>query len=628
MAVSETASTIKPTPPPSGEAARGTSPLHRNRETATPDSPVRFFEGTIERRTDGPSAVQAVSKPKQDIESDKAPRPQVGGLSLKRARSVLGMDVGARTIKLVHIHSTGSGLRVAGAAVFELPPPSDPNRFGAMARAVAGFVSRAKPGLRVARCALSGDGVATICSTMPRMPENELTEAMHWKLVEATSNRIDTAETGCHVLSTNEATGNIDIVAAAVPGDLGGVDTLFRSDRPRLGVVITAPLAAGTLLNTAFGTHDHSPVAMVDIGATSSRLSVVGPHGLEFTRSIPVGGDTITAALTGKMTIAEQMTDITREAAEQLKKQYRIGQREHVEAAGLVIPGSRILGAIRPALERLGTEIVRSLQFYTQSHNLRKVESVFICGGGAMLGGLAEYLTTETRIATRLLDPWRLLGIEVGPAVQLCPTLFAVATGAALHDGSQINLLPARVRAHRTVATIRTGALATTACAVLALVGLSWTAANQKAKLSNMLVQKQESTQSMERLAAKIATVNEYRTELARRQQLLNSLGVGRPLHAAVLKELSNIMPEGTYLRAVSFPESSGLRKVELDVEIYSMPHAGHILLKQRLLAALEESPFFANVSFAPANRQPAVQGRAADEALKLSCQLVGFPGG
>ncbi len=245
-----------------------------------------------------------------------------------------------------------------------------------------------------------------------------------------------------------------------------------------------------------------------------------------------------------------------------------------------------------------------------------------------MLGGLAEYLTTEMRTPTRLLDPWRLLGLEVGPAVQLCPAIFAVATGAALHDGSQINLVPSRVRARRTIATIRTGSLAATACAVLALVGLSWTATSQKAKLSKMLVQKQQSTQSMERLAAKIATGSEYRAELTRRQQLLNSLGVGRPVHAAVLKELSNIMPEGTYLRGVSFPNADGVRKIELDVDIYAMPDAGHILLKQRLLAALEESPFFVNVSFAPATRQVAANGRPPDEALKLSCQLLGFPGG
>ncbi len=354
MAASETASTIKPASPVGGEQSRHADELLLSKAPAAPHAAVRFIQGTVESRAEGAAPLSSAPKIDRDIETDGGPRPQLGNLWLKGARSVLGVDVGARTIKLVHIHSAGGGQRVAGAAVFELPPSSDPARYGAMARAVAGFVSRARPGIRVARCALSGDGIATVCSTMPRMPENELAEAMRWKLAEMVPAGIETAEVGHYVLNANETTANMDVVAAAVPRDLGGMDALFHNERPRLGVVTTVPLAAGALLGAAYGTSDRSPMAMVDIGATSSRLSVIGPQGVEFTRSMPVAGDAITAALTGKMTIGETMTDITRETAEQLKKQYRIGQREPVEAAGQQVPGSRILGAIRPALERLG----------------------------------------------------------------------------------------------------------------------------------------------------------------------------------------------------------------------------------------------------------------------------------
>jgi len=607
-------------------------PTAQGQQAPPADSLLRLVQNTADL-----SAAPAVSEPPIDPTAAAAPEPSIaaqdepridrGRSALRGGRSLIGLDVGARTIKMVHLQTSGGAIRLVGAHAAELPPKSDPERFETVADIVAKFISRAKPRVKTACCAISGEGVATVCSSVPRMSEKDLAEAARWKIAEATGTDMASATVGHYTLNKKTRAGNVGIVAAAAPLHIDRLDALFPGDRPQLAVVIPGPVAAENVVTAAYHAQERGPVAVLDIGTVSSTLSVVGQDGLEFTREIPVGGDSVTTAIAGKMTVENETVEISRRAAVELKKKYTIGAGGQVEAGGVTVPASRILAAIRPVLERLASEVVRSLQFYAQSHSLTKAETLLICGGGATLGGLADYLTKETRTAVSVLDPWRMLGVEVPAHIDASPALFVVAMGAAIHDAARINLLPPHIKARRTVAAIRTGSIVATACALVALIALSWTARAQKADLQKSLKLKKETTAPMEQLAARIRVAQGYKAELARRKQILRSLGVGKPIHAAILKELSNIMPEGTYLRALSFKETEGIRRAQLNVDIYSMPTASSALLKHRLIAALEDSPFFVNVSFSPSRSSNKQQPRAPDESLRLTCQVLGFPG-
>jgi type IV pilus assembly protein PilM len=560
-------------------------------------------------------------------EQSSAPSAAAPVIGLRGGRSLLGIDIGRRTLKLVHLQQSGSGIRVHDAAVIDLPLPADPERADAVRDAVRRFTGNATLRIRNACCVLSGEGVGTVCCTMPKMPDSELAEATRWKTSEVSSVDVETAIHGHYVLDMDRPGSKLDVVTAAVPDHVQNVDALFPNDNPRLSVVVTGPIAAEDMLLTALRAREHGALALIDIGLTTSTLSVVGANGLEFTRELPVGGDNVTAALTGKLSLESGAVNISRAAAEEIKRNYQIGQTGDIVAGGVTVPATRVLSAIRPVIERLGSEIVRSLQFYAQGHGLAKVETLHLSGGGSLLGGLSEYLTRETRVPTVKLDPWDLLGADVSSDINVDRSLLALATGAAIHDASRINLLPPHVRAKRTISTVRTGSVVLSAFALLALMGLAFTAGRQNAKLLGVIETKQGSTAPLESVAALVGEAEQYKAELERRKAIQRSLGVGKPMHAAILGELSNIMPEGTYLKSLSFSVDKGVRKSRLDIDIYAMPNASAVRLKQGLIAALEESPFFVNVSFAPSRDRGPQPSRAPDEALTLTCQVLGFPG-
>ncbi|MFW6107874.1 MAG: pilus assembly protein PilM, partial [bacterium] len=545
--------------------------------------------------------------------------PDLSGAVLPGGRPALGIDIGSSSMKLVCLQDGPLGTRVIDASVTPLAAEPGAERFGQIARSLRSFLARQPSKPHTASYAFSGEGAATICCSLPPMEEADLGQALQWKLAEEDSVDIERSTVAHCTRGGAGADGEQEVVAAAVPDALDRVDTLF-GQRPRLSVVVTEPLAVESLVLAASPRRAGGATAVLDVGNRSSRLSVISGEGLRFTREIPVGGAAVTEALVGRITLESETVEVGRAEAEQVKREYSIGQDEPVEVAGVAVPASRVLGAIRPALERLASEAVRSMQFFSQTHGLTKVENLMICGGGAALGGLAEYLSREIHMPAARLDPWRALDFEVSDEVKASPALFAAATGAAIHDGARINLLPPRLRARRMISMIRTGSIAATGFILAALLGLSWVAGRQSAELGKVVAEKRGAAGPMEAMAEQIEEAKQRQAELERRKQILRSMGIGRPLHAAALKELSNILPAGSYLRSLSFDKADGVCKMRLVVDVYAMPSAPPRRLKQDLVSGLERSPFFVNVSFVPAPGRPDGPTRAPDEQLVLTC--------
>ncbi len=75
--------------------------------------------------------------------------------------------------------------------------------------------------------------------------------------------------------------------------------------------------------------------------------------------------------------------------------------------------GELVFEALTPVLTDLIGQIKNHLSYY-QSHaehehlpsNIKEVKEILLCGGGANLKGLVEFLLGELKIKTKLGDPW------------------------------------------------------------------------------------------------------------------------------------------------------------------------------------------------------------------------------
>jgi type IV pilus assembly protein PilM len=156
----------------------------------------------------------------------------------------------------------------------------------------------------------------------------------------------------------------------------------------------------------------HPSTIFIDFGETKTSFIIYSGGSIRFTSSIPVSSQQLTQAIAEKL-------GLFFEKAEELKVNY-----------GLTLPTEEqydIRQIMEPVLDELVLQVKRYISFY-QGHAGRdysttegaSIEKIILCGGGANLKGLPEFLFAGLQIRVEVGDPlinllvsknvnWRLL---------------------------------------------------------------------------------------------------------------------------------------------------------------------------------------------------------------------------
>ncbi len=237
------------------------------------------------------------------------------------------------------------------------------------------------------------------------------------------------------------------------------------------------------------GEEQKECIIALDIGTDSSNLVITDGGKIIWQRSIPLGGNNFTRALTKdlKLTFAK---------AEHLK-------RNAVKSPEL----KKILGALKPVLNDFVGEVQRSLGFFTNAHRNAQIAYLVGVGNAFRLPGLQKYLQEKLQLEVRKLSKMeRLSGDNVLHAPQFTENLLslAVAYGMALQGlhltQLQTNLLPQEIRTERLVRAKKPWAAAAAAVLLLAVAGLTFGRHLEQQKVKNPEIEKalKRATQSLD----------------------------------------------------------------------------------------------------------------------------------
>lgn len=165
--------------------------------------------------------------------------------------------------------------------------------------------------------------------------------------------------------------------------------------------------------------HEMSPILLMDLGASKTKLSIVD-HGI--VRSFHIinrGGQDMTFSLSKAM-------NIPFDKAEQMKREYGLSPNS---------PDKNVGEILRLQLDYIFSETSSVILNFEKKYN-KSVSKVIISGGGALLHGFKEYAAGNFRSDVLLGDPFskteapaflQQLLSQTGPE-------FAVAIGLALRD--------------------------------------------------------------------------------------------------------------------------------------------------------------------------------------------------
>lgn len=188
------------------------------------------------------------------------------------------------------------------------------------------------------------------------------------------------------------------------------------------------------------------PVLVVDIGARSTNLLLIGPGGRFFARTFMLAGNAITAAVSEELQI-----DFAR--AEALKLQ--VGSDPASLPEGSPAPGA-VQQATGNFFSRLQLEIMRTAGNFNWRTGAVPAVAIYLTGGGSLLPGLGPTLAEKFKMPVERYDPLR--NVELSDraraagavsATHLLANLVGLAVSADAEAGTESGLLPPAVRAAR-----------------------------------------------------------------------------------------------------------------------------------------------------------------------------------
>ncbi len=345
------------------------------------------------------------------------------------SRNLVGLDIGDSSVKVVELKDRGKG---RGYEVVKLgwePLSAEAIVDGAImdSQLVIETINRLFQRCRIRNTnvatALSGHSVIVKRISLPTMSGAELAESIQWEAEQYIPFDIDDVNLDYQILdaSSLDGEGNMDVLLAAAKKDkINDYVNVIAQAGLTPKVVDIATFAMQNAFEVNYEFEPHEVIALVDIGAAVSSISVLYGGTSVYWRDINTGGNAYTDAIQKELNLSAAQAD-------QLKR------GEEVDG----ITYERVLPILSSVNDDVGSEIQRTLDFFKQiSPTNEPLDKLILTGGTAQVVHIKEALAERLDTEVELLNPFRKIdpsGREATPDLvnEMMPTA-SVAVGLAL----------------------------------------------------------------------------------------------------------------------------------------------------------------------------------------------------
>lgn len=320
----------------------------------------------------------------------------------KKARPVIGLDISSTSVKLLELSRHGDRYRVETYAVKPLPPNAvvekNINDQEAVAEVIKSMVKQSKTKLKYAAVAVAGSAVIT---KMIDLPAGLTDDAMETQI---------SLEADQYIPFPLEEVAIDFEVQGISPRNPEQVEVLLAACRRenvemRAGVVQIADLIpekvdieaysmerAFELISEQLEDQEGQVVAIIDIGATMTTLSVLVDGKTVYTREQLFGGKQLTEEI-------QRRYGLSREEAGLAKKQGGLPDDYETEVLG-------------PFQDAVVQQVTRSLQFFFSASQYNDVDYIILAGGVASLEGLVGLIEEKLGTQTVVANPFARMSVS------------------------------------------------------------------------------------------------------------------------------------------------------------------------------------------------------------------------
>ena len=226
---------------------------------------------------------------------------------------------------------------------------------------------------------------------------------------------------------------------------------LFKKKKFDLQNVSTIPFLDWETFKHCYPDRLRGCIAIVHMNQNETTITMVKSGRMEFTREMAVGVKDYHKALIQRVMVGNDAVNITDEMASEYLMQYGIPIDTDGDIPETGISLYKISIFLRPILERMTSEINRSLDYFRKQVADVECQEIYLTGPGAAIPNLVEAFATQLDRPTEHLNPLRQGDFEFSDQFELNHQLipiFATNFGLALKSSAGINLLPVSRKQH------------------------------------------------------------------------------------------------------------------------------------------------------------------------------------
>jgi type IV pilus assembly protein PilM len=244
---------------------------------------------------------------------------------------------------------------------------------------------------------------------MPKLKEEELKEAVYFEAENYIPLPINEVYLDFQIVQpVFNHLDHTDILIAALPRKTIDpyVAVLAKAGLHPKVLEIESLAVCRAIIKNEISSH---PLLLIDLGANRTGFMIFSGYSLRFTSVLPISARQFTQAIS-------QVLKVSFQEAEELKIKYGLEKRYRMkiqDGTEREIEPGKIFEILLPGLDNLVSQIKKYLDYYqthiTHEHlppDGKGIKKVLLCGGGANLKGITEFLSIQLRTPVELANPW------------------------------------------------------------------------------------------------------------------------------------------------------------------------------------------------------------------------------
>ncbi|MEM7144961.1 MAG: Amuc_1101 family PilM-like pilus complex protein [Verrucomicrobiota bacterium] len=315
--------------------------------------------------------------------------------------SFVALNIGSQRVSIAEFSATPQGgllLKKYSSSELLGDPAADSSRNAQVAASVKELSAELGLKKEAVRYAISGQSVFTRFVKLPPLTEEKVGDIVEFEAQQNVPFPINEVVWDYQLLGGEDSVEPEAVLVAIKSDALNEINDAVTGPGLQTAMVDVAPMALYNAFRYNYSDVSE-PALLVDIGARTTNLIYIEGNSV-FTRSIPVGGSTITTSI-----------------AKEFQAPFLEAEQKKIEDGFVALGGAyadhedeaiaAMSKVIRNTLTRLHAEVVRTNNFYRTQQGGSLPSVVYLCGATVSMPYIREFFTEKLNLPVEFFNPLR-----------------------------------------------------------------------------------------------------------------------------------------------------------------------------------------------------------------------------